>query len=85
MREWKLVFSLNKQARGPGSERQDFMGIRDIPTRITHAAFLDESKTVCGSQYDNEDFPNRTAGFYPNCGKCYNSLISLARWENKNR
>jgi hypothetical protein len=83
MREWKLVFSLNKQKKGPGSIKQEYLGIRDNPTRITHAIFLNETKTVCGEPYDNEEFPNESAGFFPNCGNCYNRLRSRARWEIK--
>ncbi|MFH1945185.1 MAG: hypothetical protein ABIK95_06115 [Acidobacteriota bacterium] len=83
MREWKLVFSLNKQKKGPGSEEQDYLGIRDIATRITHAIFSNEAKTVCGALYDNEEFPDKTAGFYPNCGNCYKVLVRMAKWEKK--
>lgn len=85
MKEWKLVFSVYKETCGPSSERQEYMGIRDIPARITHAAFLGESKTVCGSRFDTEEFPDKAAGFYPNCGNCYSDLVSMAKWENGNK
>ena len=83
MEKWKLVFSRIKGPQGPGSQWQEAAGIRDIPTRITHAIYLNEEKTVCGKLYDKEEFPDESSGFFPNCGNCYNRLRSQARWENK--
>jgi hypothetical protein len=84
MKKWKLVFSRIKKKQGPGSPWQDALGIRDNPARITHAIYLDEATTVCRASYDHEEFPDESAGFFPNCGNCYNSLKRQARRENKN-
>lgn len=83
MRVWKLVFSVHKEEKGPGSEWQERLGIRERPTRITHAAFIGEEKTVCNSRYDTEEFPDKSAGHFPNCGNCYRALVSKAKWENR--
>lgn len=83
MKAWKLVFSVNKGKKGPGSEWQDRLGIREIPARITHAAYIGEDKTVCNSRFDTEEFPNKSVGHFPNCGNCYRTLVSKAKWEYK--
>ena len=81
MREWKLVFSQSNKKMGPASRGQNYLGIRKPPTRVTHAVYIGEAKTVCGQSYDGEDFPDKTAGLSPNCGSCHNELVFIAKKE----
>jgi hypothetical protein len=83
LKAWKLVFSVNQGKKGPGSEGQERLGIRESPARITHAVYIDEDKTVCNVRFDTEEFPNKSAGHFPNCGNCYTTLVRKAKWEYK--
>lgn len=83
MKPWRLVYCQNKEERGPGSDRMEFVGIRVPPERIVHAAFLDEHETVCGAAYTDEMLPETMAHVFPSCGRCYNRLRSIGSWEKK--
>lgn len=76
---YDIVYSFNKREQGPGSIQQENLGIREPPTRITHAVFLGEENTLCGAAFDRYEKLRPGAGKYPNCGNCYGKLARLAK------